>query len=376
MRKGVFLVNGLPAPRARTSAGACTLLVLLMGLAEDVFAFPFPLLDAKSAAMAGTGVATDVRNAPFQNPALMATSDESFDWMVLFPSLGSMQADPDDLEKKLDQYQREGFDTARREELVGDYYSRTESRNLAVVVPSSLLSGVMYFNERTFQSAEVMRVVGGTGVDYLIQHRGVIVSESGFAMARVMEEPELPLYGFLVGLNMKLVQVRGYGYNEDDLQTASVSLDENQFADSSSAINADFGVARELGVWKLGLVVKDIFSFQREYGNSGETYQFTPQVRTGVAYRSRRTLWELDMDLSTNTAIATRAETQYIAMGFEYAFFEFLNLRAGYRINSVGDKQSTTTAGLGLNLGSVEIDVAAVENGDELGTFAQLIIKF
>lgn len=328
-----------------------------------VFAYPFPLLDARSAGMGGVGVAADYRNAPSLNPSLSASEVENVDWMVFYPVNGNLKPSSDDFENNL------SITNAPQE---GDQYGEYESSGLAIMIPSKVLSGFAFANERFFHSAEIL----GSGGNQIIRHRSVSIKESGFSLSRVMQEPGLPLYGFRVGGNIKLVQYKSYGYDTSMLSNPQLAINGNKFSDGSSAINFDIGLSRELGVWKLGFALKDIFRFDREYGDSGDQYKVSPQARMGMAYQSRKTFWGIDVDLSKNTEVAGQSETQYVAFGWEYRLIKPLFIRFGVRSNSVGDKSQTTTAGVGLHVGMFEFDFAGVKNDDDKGMFSRLLVKF
>jgi hypothetical protein len=321
------------------------------------------MLDARSAAMGGVGVASDVKNAPGINPSLSASEVENVDWMVFYPTDGKLEPKSDAFETNL---------TITNAPQDGDRYSSVESSGLTVMIPSKVFSGFAFSNEREFHSAEIQ---GGSG-NQIIRHRAVSIKESGFSLGRVMQEPDLPLYGFRVGATIKLVQYKSYGYDTSILSNPQVGIDGNKFSSTSSAINFDLGVSRELGVWKLGFAIKDVFRFDREYGDSGEIYKVAPQARMGLAYQSRKTFWGVDLDLSKNPAVAGQSETQYVAFGWEYRLIKPLFIRVGVRSNSVGDKSQATTAGVGLHVGMFEFDFASVKTDDEKGVFSRLLLKF
>jgi len=328
---------------------------------QSLYALPFPVLDARSAALGGVGVAGDAVAAAFSNPALAAQDVESSDWLLVFPSQADLKTDSDTFEKNLTQ------SGAPQD---GDSHRVFESNSLAVVVPESVFGGLVFYNDRLYHKAEIMS--SGT----IIRHRAVNVQENSFALARTMAEPDLPLYGFMVGIATKLATYRAYGYDVAVITDPNVNLDKSRYNAPSSAINFDRGLARELGVWKLGLVIKDIFSFEQEYSNSGDNFRVLPQTRMGFSYHSRRTFWEIDIDLSKNSAIATESETQYVAFGWEYRIIKPLAIRLGYNNNSVGDQLQTSSAGIGINIGMFQLDFASVKNANEAGMYSQLSMKF
>lgn len=341
--------------------GGVSALFLSLLPATPLLAFPFPVVDARTAAMGGVSVASDFSVSPFANPALAAQNVENTDWLLEFPAQADLKSDSDAFEAKL---------SAPVAEYEGDTHGLFQSNSFAMIVPGATFGGFVYYNDRLYHSAEIRFA------DQVLRHRAVNVTENGFGLARTMEEPNLPLYGFMVGASAKLVTYRAFGYDEGLVSQPGITLDQSKYSSPSSAINFDFGLARELGVWKMGLVVRDIFNFDQDYSNSGDVYRVTPQTRMGISYHSRNTFWEVDIDLSKNTDVASESESQYMAFGWEYRIIKPLTLRLGYNNNSVGDQLQTTSAGVGLNIGMFQLDFATLKNDHESGTYTQLSMKF
>lgn len=73
-------------------------------------ALPFNSFDPRSMAMGGTGVATaDPSTAPFFNPALLSTVNETKKFSVEFPVIGVRAYDPDNLVKSMDDFQKGNY---------------------------------------------------------------------------------------------------------------------------------------------------------------------------------------------------------------------------------------------------------------------------
>jgi len=322
-------------------------------------AFPFPVSEARSAAMGGISVAGDAGMSAFSNPALAAQTVENVDWILTYPSLADLSGDTDAFEKKLN---------PALPEYDGEIHRLYEGKGMALIIPDAEFGGFIYYTDRLYHSATISNSAT------TLTHRAVKIHENGFAMARTMAEPDLPLYGFTLGVTIKLVTYRAFGY--DAVLSTDYSLDDSRYNSPSSAVNFDIGVARELGVWKMGLVVKDILNYDQEYSNTGETYKILPQTRMGFSYHSRNTFWEVDIDLTKNTDIATASESQFIALGWEYRLIKPLTIRLGYNNNSVGDQLQTTSAGFGLTIGMFQADFATLKNDQESGAYMQLTTKF
>ncbi|MFV2058542.1 MAG: conjugal transfer protein TraF [Thiohalomonadales bacterium] len=366
--------------------------ISLLGM-RTAQAFPFPLQDARAASMGGVGVATGVRNAPFSNPALMATNDKDYDWIIMLPSVAETESIADDFDKNLEKFQKDyvppppGLSIpdaqARLDMLQQDTFTQSNITAITVVVPSETVAALAFVKDINYESAQVK--VGTVGdpdgttaqdpYDSQVEHRAISIQEVGVSLATLLHDPYLLPDDTLLGVNLRLSLIQAYGYSES-VMVGSANLDTNQVQARTGAVNFDFGLAKEFGVWKVGIVVKDIIRFEREYGDSGDYYLVKPLIRFGFAYRSRKTLWEIDADLTENAALPHQAKTQYAALGFEYQLFSGFHVRLGLRQNSIGDKLLTKTAGLGLNYFGIEVNVSVVEDEIEKGGFAQLNLEF
>ena len=331
-------------------------------------ALPYQLFDARSVALGGTTVATDVRNAPFYNPALMAVTEEEFDWYLMMPSVGQFKSDPDDVEDGLDELKK-GADVADvAAATVDGVYEETNIRGFTALIPSPVLAGAAYFVKHKYQTLKVL----GADADAQARTRAIDINENGFSIASAFES------GFLgeimVGLSAKLMLIDSYGYT-DPLSEASFNL---RGADSSneSDFNFDFGVAKEVGVWKFGFAAKNILKHDYHYGNSSDDYSIGPQGRVGFAYQSRYTVFEVDVDILKNEGVGDATDTQFAAVGWEWRMFPGFYLRLGANQNFIDDTFTTLSGGIGLHYFNVLVDVAYTKTQDGDGVIGQLGFKF
>jgi hypothetical protein len=99
-------------------------------------------------------------------------------------------------------------------------------------------------------------------------------------------------------------------------------------------------------------------------------------VRAGVAYRSRKTYFEVDADLMEYSQFGVEAKSQFVSAGWEYSLLPWLFLRAGAQQDLGESNLSTFSYGLGVNLFGFQLDGAATTNAEEEGLYAQLTLKF
>ena len=367
--------------------------LLTFGLlfSSSLCAFPFPMQDARTAALGGAGVAIDVRNAPFANPALMATGVENYDWIIMLPSRGEVKTEGDSFDNNLDEVrQSESVNGVGSQQVIDlvetldqNSYNESNFNTITIVVPNEVISAVGFYKKIEYRSAKVKTGLADAdpaavdnAYNAIVEHRAIIVQEQGISLAKLLHDPIfLPFNDVMFGMNVKLSLIKAYGHDEHIIDGSS-NYDPNTAVKTSGFVSFDFGFAKEFGVWKMGLVIKDVFKSEHEYGESGDFHKVQPLIRAGFAYRSRKTLWEFDSDLTTNQSVGHQSDSKYLALGFEHELLPGWHLRFGLRKNTVGDELLTQTGGMGFNYFGMEINFAVIRNTVEKGGFSQLIMEF
>jgi len=366
---------------------ACCLLM------QNAQALPFVSFDARTAALGGVSVTGGARNAAFYNPALAAATEDDVDWLLTLPGAGQGIADPNDLEDGLDTFQLEAkkletdnsqanidSTTNSLNSLTDSVYNEQEIITIMAAIPSANFAGAVYLSYQTYYSAKTdvgTPNLGANPPDYAssLEHKAVNIIEQGVTLANYLDNPNYVFSDLKIGMTFKLMLFETYAYTED-IQDASIELDTNNIRHKSGDFNFDLGIAKEFGVWKMGLVVKNVLSQDTHYGDTDEVFTIGPQVRAGFAYRSRRNMLGIDVDLTKNDEIVDYGETQYAALGWEIAVFRALRFRLGYKHNLIGDKLGTYSGGLGIMLGPLEINAAALGNEDGSAVFGDLSFRF
>ncbi|WP_455207060.1 conjugal transfer protein TraF [Kaarinaea lacus] len=319
------------------------------------------MFDARTAALAGVGIAHNISNAAFYNPALAALEPENFDWYLLAPSVGEFISDPADIENTLEQ----SGDVA---DIIDKEYKKYGYRAIHLTIPSPNLGGSLYVAEYEYQTAKVI----SDNVATNLVHRSLEVLEIGFGGAQLQDI--LWMESILVGITGKISLFKSYGYSEP-VATASLELDSDQVK-RDSELNLDIGFSKEYGVWKTGLVFKNVFSQENNLGNTDESYSIGPQIRAALAYKSRRALVEFDIDLMKNKGVGFESDSMYAALGWEWRMFPAFFLRLGYKQNMVGDTQGVLSGGIGLQLWALELDVAGSADEDGEGLYMHAAWEF
>ena len=311
-------------------------------------ALPFPMLDARTAAMGGASISHGIRNSAFYNPALAALEPEGYDWYILLPGEGEFKSDADSLSNIGD-----------------DVYQEYKYDVIQITIPTPFLGGSAYIAEYDFHTAKVLN-----GAD--LSHRAISVFETGVSVAQLQDV--LWAENVLMGATIKLMILESYGYQEP-LASAGFDLDSDEL-ERDSVLTLDFGMSKEYGVWKTAFVAKNLYSRDHKYGKSNEKYKIEPQLRAGVAYQSRRSVVEFDLDLLKNEGVGYASDTMFASLGWEWSVFRAFDLRFGFQQNFAGDKNSTFSAGFGLQMWSLLLDFSASVDPDGSGSYLQASWEF
>ncbi|MEF8793253.1 conjugal transfer protein TraF [Thiohalorhabdus sp.] len=193
---------------------------------------------------------------------------------------------------------------------------------------------------------------------------------------------EVPLtYGYAinetwsVGGNLKFMKGRVYGNQvvifDDDSDDVVAKTDERY--EETTNVGVDVGIMGRWEMFQVGFMGRNLNSPSFDGFRDPETnYKYDdvtldPQARAGFAFIPFNTLTlEVDYELTAQETVRNNYETQYLSAGLEWDAFRFLALRAGSYNNMAEDDIGTVyTAGLGLNLWAVRLDVAGAMSADE-----------
>ena len=368
--------------------------ISLFGISKQSAAFTVLVPDARSAAMGTTGVATDPRNAVFFNPALLATSYEDYSWYAMLPSYNKAISDPDDLDGSLNTFLDAAnafFDNPNQAKanqaesallaMEDKFYRERTATTVLLGVPSVVVSGAFYVSKNENFSAQptigdpIIDPNDPDNVNYnsTIDYRGIEILEMGFASALPFTSRWLGDYK--LGATLKYQLIDGIGYSEL-VALSDLKLDNQGNVDKAATFNFDFGFSKEIGVWNFGLAAQNVVRTSVNLGDSGETFSIEPVFRGGVAYRSRKTYFEIDVDFNKYQQLGVKEKSQFASAGWEYSLLPWLFLRAGFQQDLGGNNLSTVSYGLGVNIFGFQLDGAATSNEEEEALYAQLTLKF
>ena len=331
-------------------------------MASTVYAVPFPKFDARAVAMGGVGIGHGIRNAAYYNPSLASLEPEGYDTYIVAPGQGEFESDPDDVKSGVADIVAGGGNVA---DIVDKVYQNYDYNVVQITIPTPFLGGAAYIADYTYQTEKVINSTE-------LAHRAISIFETGVSIAQLQDI--MWAENVMVGVTVKLMLTESYGYQEL-LTNADFSLNNDELK-RNSILNFDFGMSKEYGVWKTAFVIKNLLARGVDYGNSDDEFAVEPQFRMGIAYQSRRSVLEFDLDLTKNEAVGYGSETMFASFGWEWSVFRALDLRLGFQQNLAGDKNATISGGLGLRLWSLLLDVSAAVDPDGSGTFFQASWEF
>ncbi|MBW3197051.1 conjugal transfer protein TraF [Marinobacter hydrocarbonoclasticus] len=421
--------SGLPMKANRLSK-----LSLAIGLSvatTSALASPQAFMSARSFAMGGTGVAVAHPSAaPSANPAMMAAEQHSWadDFGLMLPSVNARAADEeevidqvDDIQDQIEQFEDLKFSNqadaqAKARQLVDNLeaFDRDTMRanaglGLGLAIPSNSLSFGFFANANLTATvrgeldendldllndiANGVRPPATTDLDTELNSRGRIlasaVAEAGISIAHsfmLSNGNALQL-----GVSPKYVQLQTFQYTEEISDFEDDDFDSDEYETDKSGFNLDIGAAYAFGAenqWNAGVVVKNLIpmeldSAQNHPSEEKYTLELNPMVTAGIAHKSDYHVITAEVDLTKKEAFGYEDDTQWLALGAEFDAWRYAQLRAGVRHNLASnddndgiEEDTQFTAGLGLNIIGVRVDIGALYSSADVGAALELGTSF
>jgi hypothetical protein len=215
------------------------------------------------------------------------------------------------------------------------------------------------------------------------------VAEVGISFARQFELANGNQ--FQLGVSPKYVELRTFQYTESVSGFEDDDADADQFQTDKSGFNLDIGAAYAFGddkQWNSGVVVKNLVPMELDSAASrpGEeirTLELNPMVTAGIAHKSDYHVVTAEIDLTKKEAFGFEDDTQWLAVGAEFDAFRFAQLRVGARHNFADnddndgiEEKTQFTAGLGLNILGLRVDLGALVSDADMGAAVELGAAF
>lgn len=409
-------------------------LSLAIGLSvatTSALATPQAFMSARSFAMGGTGVAVAHPSAaPSANPAMMAAEQHGWadDFGLMLPSVNARAADEeevidqvDDIQDQIEQFEDLKFSNqadaqAKARQLVDNLeaFDRDTMRanaglGLGLAIPSNSLSFGFFANANLTATvrgeldendldllndiANGVRPPATTDLDTELNSRGRIlasaVAEAGISIAHsfmLSNGNALQL-----GVSPKYVQLQTFQYTEEISDFEDDDFDSDEYETDKSGFNLDIGAAYAFGAenqWNAGVVVKNLIpmeldSAQNHPTEEKYTLELNPMVTAGIAHKSDYHVITAEVDLTKKEAFGYEDDTQWLALGAEFDAWRYAQLRAGVRHNLASnddndgiEEDTQFTAGLGLNIIGVRVDIGALYSSADVGAALELGTSF
>ncbi|CCG96562.1 putative TraF protein [Marinobacter nauticus ATCC 49840] len=409
-------------------------LSLAIGLSvatTSALASPQAFMSARSFAMGGTGVAVAHPSAaPSANPAMMAAEQHGWadDFGLMLPSVNARAADEeevidqvDDIQDQIEQFEDLKFSNqadaqAKARQLVDNLeaFDRDTMRanaglGLGLAIPSNSLSFGFFANANLTATvrgeldendldllndiANGVRPPATTDLDAELNSRGRIlasaVAEAGISIAHsfmLSNGNALQL-----GVSPKYVQLQTFQYTEEISDFEDDDFDSDEYETDKSGFNLDIGAAYAFGAenqWNAGVVVKNLIpmeldSAQNHPTEEKYTLELNPMVTAGIAHKSDYHVITAEVDLTKKEAFGYEDDTQWLALGAEFDAWRYAQLRAGVRHNLASnddndgiEEDTQFTAGLGLNIIGVRVDIGALYSSADVGAALELGTSF
>jgi len=196
----------------------------------------------------------------------------------------------------------------------------------------------------------------------LLRFRGILLTEVPLSYGRAFSD-KLSVGGNLKFMKAEVINVDIGLLDEQDRDFGDQLDDALDNPKNKTNVGLDLGVLYRLNSsLRVGLVGRNLNS--PSFGGIKEK----AQLRTGFAYQPRSFfLIAADLDLTKNeTSLGSNFKSRNIGAGLELNLFKILQLRGGvYKNIAEGDIGLVYTAGLGLNLWAVNLDLGVSRSKED-----------
>ncbi|MFY8327645.1 conjugal transfer protein TraF [Pseudoalteromonas sp. ZZD1] len=376
----------------------------------------FAASDTRSHAMGGTSVASsNYLSASIANPSLLQkTVKENDDFGILLPSVNFQIQDQDELFDSIDDFQ-DSFenlsDLLEQNNYQNGGVSEDELKRARAEVAANLarLNGQAFIEGNIAAATAIPTQAGGfslfvnadfdlvanvmiddndlvvianadtpdelESIDSETQFVGASITDAGFSYSNQYSISEQIIYW---SVTPKFQQVDTFNYVVSVDEFDEDDFDANDYTNSDSQFNIDFGLATELMEnVTLGFTASNLIENEfKAITHRGLTpiYTVGPEFKLGVAYANDTVTFAADVDLNAAERLSLEEKSQYARVGLELNGFDWVQLRAGYSHDFKGEQDDFVSVGFGFSpFGTVRLDVTAQKaNDNELGAGIQL----
>lgn len=401
-----------------------TRLSLAIGLSvatTSVMASPQTFMSSRSFAMGGTGVAVShPAEAASKNPALMAGDQHDWadDFGLMLPSVNVRAADEEEVLDQIDDIQDtidnidaaiNNSDVSAAQNSAGvlrgqlskfdkDTVRANIGLGLSLAVPSKSLSVGVFTtgnlavsvrgNYDSRDDTTLAAIQGGAlppgGVSDKLYSNGEVlgsaVTEVGIAFAHSFDLNDRD--SVEIGISPKYVNLQTFQYKETISGFEDDDFDGDNYQTEKSGFNLDLGAGYAFGEfkqWNAGIAIKNLIpmeldSAQFRAGDKKYTLELNPMVTAGIAHKGQYHVVTAELDLTKKEAFGYEDDTQWLALGAEFDAWRYAQLRVGVRHNLASNnsddgvaEETQFTAGIGVNLIGVRMDLGALYSDADVG---------
>lgn len=185
-----------------------------------------------------------------------------------------------------------------------------------------------------------------------------------------------------VGITPKIQRIETWNYNVaiNNYDTSDLRDGNWQRQTMSANIDAGFFVAPVPG-WMVALSAQNLFENRvktRDVNGYQPAFIIRPQVTAGTAWQTGPVTLSADIDLTPVSHFEYIDKNQYAAFGGEWRTADWIQLRAGYRLDMRGNDRRVVTGGVGFSAGeAMQFDLTAMAGRDRtLGGAAKFTFYF
>ena len=229
----------------------------------------------------------------------------------------------------------------------------------------------------------VTSLISGSTVDNVIGNPsgtlraiGALATEVGLSVATKLTVAGMDV---AVGVKPKIISAEAINYTVSLENFDTGDIADQTSEDLGSFTTMDAGITVDVAEsFRAGLVATNLISKTLTLNNGIDKIDFDTKLRVGAAYSSSFVTLAVDMDLTETSPIQFEDPTKMLAAGLELNAFNFMQLRFGYQNNIASGANSDPlySAGIGLWLLGVDLQLAAVGNADSVGAFIQTGVRF
>ena len=137
---------------------------IAIAFAQQASAAPLVPIDARGLGMGGTGVASaKLAHAPQYNPALLSMADAEDDFAIIFPQLGALASDEDEMVESFDSLSKDKYEGSSTGESIIDHFEGITDQLDTILVSGG--SGTISIEQQITNFQTLISNVPGNGGD-------------------------------------------------------------------------------------------------------------------------------------------------------------------------------------------------------------------